>query len=657
VHFLHPLLLAGAAAAAVPVVAHLLSPQSRQRLRFSAVAFLPQHPVSAAGRRRLAQPFLMGVRMLLVLLLALWVAAPVGAPPPGAAQSHSAPTASVMVLDASASMNYTLGRKSLLQAARALAHAWVSERAQGDQVGLLIAGAQGGVAQPLTADGALLHEALEARTPAAGSGTADLAAAIAQATAMLPQGSGAKGIVVISDLSQNSLPSGLALGADAPPITWLDAAARPSAQGSPKGALPNVAVTALAALPGPSLEVEVRNFGDAAVTGRGLTLQAGPTLRQRALVDVPAHGTLRKVFAAQGLGGTALQARARLDGSAQDGFVADDVLEARLEVAPVSRVLAVDGAPHSRLAASELYYVERALAEVPKGQPAIALTTVARPALLQALDAGPRPFDVLLLANVGALTAEEGRAVRRAVEDGAGLIVALGDQLVLKGDQDAAAYSAVMPFELRDLMRHPQALQVDVGVPFGAIAQEHPLFADLGEAALAGLRRARTQQFFYAAPHAAPGSRVLLAFEEGAPALLEAPGAPGRGPVLLWTTSLDRDWTDLPTLGVFVPWMQRLVRYAAAPGAEANAARPAIQDTSESDFAPIEAATLLALGQGRPGMGAEEGAPQAHGGQPGARPLVLLSLLLGLTAAWEAWLSRAPSGAGRGPKVASGRGL
>jgi hypothetical protein len=539
-------------------------------------------------------------------------------------------------------MNYTLGSKSLLQAGRALAHQWVTERAPNSAVGLLIAGAHLGPSQPLSADGALVHEAIETLTPAAGSGTVDLAAAIARAAAMLPADPAGGAIVVISDLSQNSLPVAARAGAPGVPITWLDAAGRSSPPGSARRSLPNLAVTKLTALPGGTLEVEVQNFGDTAVAGRGLTLQVGAQPRQRALVDVPAHGSMRKVFAVQAPAGAAFGARARLDASTEDGFGADDVLEAQLEVAAACRVLAVDGAPHSRLAATELYYVERALAQVPPGQPAIQLTPVARPALLQTLvSATEAPFDVLLLANVGALTAEEGRAVGDAVDRGAGLIVALGDQVVLEGDRDGAAYAAVLPFQLRDLARHPQALQVDGGVPFGAIAQQHPVFADLGEAALAGLRRARTQQFIYASARAASGSEVLLAFDGGAPALLEAPRAGGRGPVLLWTTSLDRDWTDLPTLGVFVPLLQRLVRYAAAPDgalAPAGKGRTAAQDVSESDFTPLEASTLLAMGQGG-GVGAPEGTLQTQQGQPGAQPLALMSLLLGLVAAWEAWLA------------------
>jgi hypothetical protein len=51
--------------------------------------------------------------------------------------------------------------------------------------------------------------------------------------------------------------------------------------------------------------------------------------------------------------------------------------------------------------------------------------------------------------------------------------------------------------------------------------------------------------------------------DSGAPVLLEKRF--GRGRVMLFASSIDRDWTNLPLQPLFVPWIYRLVGYLAQP--------------------------------------------------------------------------------------------
>jgi hypothetical protein len=52
---------------------------------------------------------------------------------------------------------------------------------------------------------------------------------------------------------------------------------------------------------------------------------------------------------------------------------------------------------------------------------------------------------------------------------------------------------------------------------------------------------------------------VLWRYSHGPPALLER--QIGKGRVLLWTTTIDRDWTNLPIRPFFMPWMHQVVTY------------------------------------------------------------------------------------------------
>jgi hypothetical protein len=72
-----------------------------------------------------------------------------------------------------------------------------------------------------------------------------------------------------------------------------------------------------------------------------------------------------------------------------------------------------------------------------------------------------------------------------------------------------------------------------------------------------------TAHFFRYRALATPGDstgKVDARFDDGAPALVER--AVGQGKVLLWASSLDEYWTDLPLQPVFLPFIHQVAKYA-----------------------------------------------------------------------------------------------
>ncbi|MBW3535070.1 MAG: hypothetical protein KY453_07630, partial [Gemmatimonadetes bacterium] len=70
----------------------------------------------------------------------------------------------------------------------------------------------------------------------------------------------------------------------------------------------------------------------------------------------------------------------------------------------------------------------------------------------------------------------------------------------------------------------------------------------------------------YLVPHSArlrvaDGDQVLARYDDGAPALAER--RLGEGTVLVWTSTLDALWNDLPLQPVFLPFVHALVRHAS----------------------------------------------------------------------------------------------
>jgi hypothetical protein len=58
-----------------------------------------------------------------------------------------------------------------------------------------------------------------------------------------------------------------------------------------------------------------------------------------------------------------------------------------------------------------------------------------------------------------------------------------------------------------------------------------------------------------------PAGQVLARFDDGTPALLERKAGAGR--VLMWTSSLDLDWSDMPVKPVFLPFVHTITKYLA----------------------------------------------------------------------------------------------
>ena len=98
---LAPLFLAGALAAAVPIVLHLLKREPEARVRFAAVRLLRRAPVEHADRRHLRELLLLALRVAALLLLALAFARPFF----GARAQAGSARVTVVALDTSLSVS------------------------------------------------------------------------------------------------------------------------------------------------------------------------------------------------------------------------------------------------------------------------------------------------------------------------------------------------------------------------------------------------------------------------------------------------------------------------------------------------------------------------------------------------------------------------
>jgi hypothetical protein len=107
---------------------------------------------------------------------------------------------------------------------------------------------------------------------------------------------------------------------------------------------------------------------------------------------------------------------------------------------------------------------------------------------------------------------------------------------------------------------------------------EHPLFVPFTGRAEEGLVGARFYRYMLLeADRAAGASQVLATYEDGAPAVAVA--RRGKGRVALFTSTVDRDWSDFAIRTSFLPLMQRFTAYLTGSLEEREELRVRVGET------------------------------------------------------------------------------
>ncbi|HWV38991.1 MAG TPA: BatA domain-containing protein [Vulgatibacter sp.] len=552
ISFANPALAWGALAAAIPVLVHLLQRRRPRPVPFAAIELVRRSQQRNVRRLRLRRLLLLAARTTILLCVPLALARPHFTTGEHAAAAPRGPAATAIVLDASLSMTWKDGRRSLFDRARDDAREALASLGPDEPVTVVICDGTTPRPEAPSFDRAAVRRLLDAAEPSFRK--ADLGAcATAAAHALGESPVAGKRLVVATDLTA------AAWNLDAPPpaVPTESGDVRPEAtildasRGEP---LPNVAIVDLAVGPAPEIgaraqafTVTLRNFGDAPLKDAPLELWLGEEITAKGFVDVEAHGTATKRLVHRFSKGGTFTGRVRL---AADALAADDERAFAIQVPRDLRALVVDGSPSSLRYRDEAFFVDTALRVA--GATPVTATTVDTETLA---DQDLSHYDLLLLLNVRAPSKEVAARIERFVEGGGGLFVSVGDQV------DADEYGAV----LGGLLPRPLHLVKTAAEPdredqrparFVDLDLDHPILGIFSKGA-EGFEAARTWRYFLLQPGST--GRVLASFDDGAPALVE--GARGAGRVLLYTSTVDRDWSDWPIQTSFLPTMQQAAAY------------------------------------------------------------------------------------------------
>ena len=555
--FLNPIMLFGLAAVAAPILIHLLNRRRVQRVVWAAMRFLNISVERNQRRMRLEDWILLAIRCGLVALLALALARP-SFESVGSVLGTSKSTA-VLLVDNSYSMAMSDGAETRFEKARRTAEHALQSLGAGSAAAVWFVSdiVQTPIPEP-TLDLNLARKALREGTIS--DRTTDVLPALTRAVEVLRSSFGLrKELYLFTD--------GQALG-------WqqFDQILKVCANASRDMRLHvivineherrNIGVSDLQMASGLSparhplrFQARITNFGqdEARETRIALSVDGNapsdeftiPTLAPGASQSVPLFAKLETV----GFHRVAVSI-------GTDRLRADDMRECVVRAISEVRVLLVNGEPGADNRDNETFFLEQALAPVPRrSRPEYFLKCrVVAPGDLPSVSLND--FDAVMLANVPEFPVANAKELNAFVRRGGGLIVFPG------AATNTRFYNEHLADGLRLLPAKFEAVVGDARQDERFLTLQskdyyHPVVSIWSDPASGNLASARFFQHLrlaLAADENAPPA-IVLSYSDGSPALVE--WTVGLGRVFQFGSTADTAWNDWPVRTSFVPMVHR----------------------------------------------------------------------------------------------------
>jgi hypothetical protein len=541
-------------AVAIPIVIHLVFRQRTRRVDLGTLRFLRVVLEQNARRRRVMRWLLLALRVACVALLAVLFARPylLDVRPAGQQQTMA------VLIDRSATMELRQDGARLIERAVAAARELLA-RAD-DDTRVEIAFFDHAV-RPLSDSASSVGDrrnvsaeelAAQVVVPAACYGGTDYGAAMAWARDVLAKAPpGPRSLHVFSDLQR----SGLAWSEfDA---LQDDVAATLHDLG--RSAVNNVAVIEARAervwlRPNEqtAVHVTVHNGGPFSTEELSVVLRLALgerklELRERVKIEPGAAESLR--FDLPPLAEGEWQGKVLVE--VEDDLPFDNQRYLAILASKPYQVLLVDGRSSASPWLAATHFLEASLRLTQRGEIDHASEFEPHAVGVGDLPASFDRFDVIVIADVGALDRREAQRLAQFVEAGGRLLGFGGDNVTPQATVELEA-AGLMPGMIAGVHAAndlPLRLQTwDV---------KHPIFAAFSDPQLGDLRRLAFSACIEVAP--ADGAAVLATFRDGKPAFIERQR--GKGSVVWFTSSCDRQWSDWPRSRLYLPLMYQVLGY------------------------------------------------------------------------------------------------
>ena len=546
-NFSSPLFLFGLLGISIPILIHLLTRRQQKKIRFSAVYLLAQSQKRSIRKSRPNRLLLLLARCLAIALFSMALANPLFSFRQSEAFLSASPSSIVFILDDSYSMGIRAKDKTLFDSALEYISKGLEKSADNSEFSLILASSPARVEQDWTSEKSTMTSKLEEQVVS--YRTTHIGDAVDKAIKLLESAKQKnKQILLLTDLDKNGWQEETFFGVSAPyPIQVLNFAQLQS--NSNEGMVQSIQVSQEFLTRSRLLRVkaEVKNFSTT-VNRTPLSLFLEGKLVKEEILDIPPGQTLVQEFSYP------LRKNQPLNGKVQ---ISDDTLPADnsryfpFHPSQNIQVLVVDGDPKTISHQSESFYLEHALNPFSVSLSHIdpTVSTLAKLPLRNLSD-----FSVVILANVRELPPGYELELEKFVLNGGALLLGMGDQVNPKYFNERLGN--LLPVRLESQYQvEEEALHLLLK------KSTHPVMQVFSPKALEEMRGINFYSIYTVQAREDKKFKVGTWFSNQHPAVIES--EVGKGIVVLFLSSLDRDWNDFPIQPTYLPWVQRWTQYAA----------------------------------------------------------------------------------------------
>jgi hypothetical protein len=548
-----PIYLLGILGISIPILVHMLTRQQKKRIKFSAVYLLFQAKNRTVKRARPNRLLLLFLRCLGIIFLCLALSNPLFSFGGKEEFKYSAPTANVIILDDSYSMGHKSKANNLFTKAIEVLESIVENSSLNSSYSLVLAAQPSTIKLDWTSDQGRIKTLLKNLEPS--NASANIGEALTKSYELLKSATHPKKrILIVTDKDKNGwidmkFPDTQI--SDALVINIIDLSNKKT--GVNEALVKNVEVTQefLTNSKIIRIKAQIENLlNDRAINKLPVSLWINGRQENKSFIDLPPGETTDHEFSIP-----------FSDNETISGYIkiADDSLNINnkrifsFQPDQKVKVLVVDGDPRSIAHQSESFYIERALNPFSTSISDIEPT-------LSTLSELPRRqlnlFSVVLLSNVKELPFDYERKLENFVLRGGALFISMGDQIDPKFYNEKMA--ALLPVTLKTLKI---ASSSDKSFHFLDKTSNHPVLKIFSDKTLKEMKEISFTSLYNTEARGKSAYTVPLKFSNGLPAIIESEF--GKGKVILFLSSLDRDWNNFPIQPTFLPWIQRWIKYSA----------------------------------------------------------------------------------------------
>jgi hypothetical protein len=545
-----PIFLFGLLGITIPVLIHLLTRRHQKTIKFSAVYLLT---LSQKRSTRKSQPnklLLLLARCLAIALFSLALADPFFSFKQSEAFITTTPASIVFILDDSYSMGIRANKKIIFDHAQEFVAEEIRQAPEKSEFSLILASSPSRIEQSWTTDKTIFDQILNSQSVS--FRTTRIGDAIGQAIKLLEAAKQErKKVYLLTDLEKNGWKEKdfSKITRLAPyPIEIVDFSILQTESNVGFVHSTQISQEFLSRSRLLRVKTEIKNISNILSRKTLSFFLNGKVVKEKLLEIPPGQNIVHELS-------YPLRRDQPLNGKVQiseDGLTTDNSRYFSFHPSQNIKVLVVDGDPETISHQSESFYLERALNPFSISQSHIdpTISTITELPLRNLSD-----FSVVILANIRELSPGYELELEKFVLNGGALMFGMGSQVNPKYFNERLGNLLPIKLNSHYQMKEEEPLHLLLN------NNNHPVMKVFSPKELEEMQEINFYSMYSIQEREGKDFKVGTRFTNQHPAVIES--KLGKGIVVLFLSSLDRDWNDFPIQPTFLPWVQRWTQYSA----------------------------------------------------------------------------------------------